>query len=270
MRAAGLDIGSRTIELVVLDDNELASYRIADTSHDPRTTCRGLIEAEVFDCVVATGYGRHLAEIEFDVPTVTEIKAHALGARHLFPECRTVLDIGGQDTKVIGLDGAGRPERFEMNDRCAAGTGRFLEVMAHALRFELSELGPAALASATGARINSMCTVFAESEVISLLTKGASRDEIARGIHGAIVDRTIAMMKRVSTSGPVVFAGGGALNPCLRSMIEERLGTTLLVADNPQMSGALGAALLARETTDKPATMTPAEHKSAEDTKVTP
>lgn len=245
MRSAGLDIGSRTIELVIVEEGEIVSYRIADTGHDPRSACDGLLARERFDRLVATGYGRGLAEIEFDAPTVTEIKGHAVGAGYLFPGCRTVLDIGGQDTKVIGLSGDGRASRFEMNDRCAAGTGRFLEVMAAALRYKIDELGPAALASTGETKINSMCTVFAESEVISLLTKGSNRGDIARGLHVAIVDRTAAMVSRVSSAEPIVFSGGGALNVCLRAMLEERLKVTLSVPENPQIVGALGAALIA-------------------------
>lgn len=247
MRAAGLDIGSRTTELVVLENGEVAAWRIADTGHDPRSACADLVGGESFDTLVATGYGRGLAELEFDSPTVTEIKAYATGAHYLFPGCRTVLDIGGQDTKVIGLDEVGRAQRFEMNDRCSAGTGRFLEVMAHALRYELEEMGRAALDSDGETKINSMCTVFAESEVISLLAAGASRADIARGLHAAIVDRTAAMLSRVSSAEPVVFAGGGALNACLRAMLEDRLKTALLVPETPQTVGALGAALIAGE-----------------------
>ncbi len=245
MRAAGLDIGSRTIELAVLEDGRLVASHILDTEHDPRRICEGLLARERFDTLVATGYGRGLAEVAFDVPTVTEIKAHGLAASHLLPGCRTVIDIGGQDTKAIGLDEAGRSVRFEMNDRCAAGTGRFLEVMAAALHYDIGELGRAALKSETETKINSMCTVFAESEVISLLTKGLPRQEIAKGIHRAIVDRTVAMVSRVSTEGPVVFTGGGALNPCLKQMIEEKMRMPLFVPQAPQLVGAFGAALIA-------------------------
>ncbi|RJQ53834.1 MAG: 3-hydroxyacyl-ACP dehydratase [Actinobacteria bacterium] len=246
MRAAGLDIGSRTIELAVVEDGQLVDWHIEDTGHEPNLACDRLLAGTKHDALVATGYGRALAEIAFAAPTVTEIRAHAVGARHLVESCRTVIDVGGQDTKAIGLDESGRATRFEMNDRCAAGTGRFLEVMAQALRYDLGELGEAALASGAPAKVNSMCTVFAESEVVSLLTKGVPRQEIARGLHAAIVERTYAMVSRVSVEPPIVFTGGGALNGCLRSLLEDRLGVSLVVPDNPQLVGALGAALLAQ------------------------
>lgn len=231
---------------MILEGNQLKAWHIADTTHDPAGACRELLGCEHFDRLAATGYGRGLAELQFDAPTVTEIKAYAVGARHFFPRCRTILDIGGQDTKVIGLDEAGRVHRFEMNDRCAAGTGRFLEVMAQALKYNLDELGREALAAKTEAGINSMCTVFAESEVVSLLTKGAAREAVARGLHTAIVDRTTAMLHRVSATEPIVFAGGGALNACLRAMLGTRLKTHFDVPENPQIVGAMGAALIAK------------------------
>ncbi len=245
MRAAGLDIGSRTMELVVVEDGRLVAWHVTDTNHQPRAVCAELVARERFNALVATGYGRGLAEVAFDAPTVTEIKAHGVGARWLHPTCRTVIDVGGQDTKVIVLDGEGRTARFEMNDRCAAGTGRFLEVMAQALSYEIAELGPAALAAGDSIKISSMCTVFAESEVVSLLAKGKERDAVARGVHDAIVERAAAVLVRNGVVEPVVFTGGGALNVCLRSLLEERLNVKLHVADQPQIVGALGAALIA-------------------------
>ena len=178
-------------------------------------------------------------------PSVTEIKAYARGAHALFPGCRTVLDIGGQDTKVIALDGSGRVTNFEMNDRCAAGTGRFLEMVAAALGYTLPELGAGALSGNNGVQISSMCAVFAESEIIGLLTKGVHREDIALAVHRTIAARTGTMLARVGTNSPIVFAGGGARNQCLVRMIGDVIKSELLVPPQPQMLGALGAALIA-------------------------
>jgi predicted CoA-substrate-specific enzyme activase len=248
--AAGLDIGSRTIECVTVDaatGEILAAARI-ETSPNLAADCRGLLADRAYDRLTVTGYGRSLAEVEFDAPSVTEIKAHARGARALFPDCRTVLDIGGQDTKVIALDDAGRPRRFEMNDRCAAGAGRFLEMMAGALGYAIDDFGEAALAGQPGVQLSSMCAVFAESEVVGLMTRGVAQADIARAVHAAIVQRAVAMLRRVSVQPPVVFAGGGACNAALVALLGTELGTELRVANDPQMLGALGAALIAAES----------------------
>jgi predicted CoA-substrate-specific enzyme activase len=248
MRYAGIDLGSRTICLVVVDGaGDLVLADQADTGFDPMPAAENLIHGVAFDAVLATGYGRNLLEIAWDTPTVTEIKAHALGARASFPEAGTVLDIGGQDSKAISLFDDGRVRKFEMNDRCAAGTGKFLEIMAGALGFGIDEFGPAALRAAHELKISSMCTVFAESEVTSLISRGADRCEIARGLHASVVRRAVGMIKRVSDKGPIVFTGGVARNPCIGRLLQEGLGREILVGRQPQMTGALGAALLARD-----------------------
>jgi predicted CoA-substrate-specific enzyme activase len=248
MHFAGIDIGSRTIELVVVDEagQVLLSLR-ADTGFDPLTAARRLAEGIPFDRILATGYGRGLFEIAHDAPTVTEIKAHAEGARRLFPEVRTVLDMGGQDSKAISLFDDGRVKKFEMNDRCAAGTGKFLEIMATALGFDIASFGGEALLAEQEVAISSMCTVFAESEVTSLIAGGKSRHDIARGLHASIIRRAAGMINRVSSDGDIVFTGGVARNPCMRTLLGQRLGRNILVPDDPQMVGALGAALLARQ-----------------------
>jgi predicted CoA-substrate-specific enzyme activase len=245
MRSAGIDIGSRTIEVIAIENGRVVSALQMDTTHDLLSACECLLGKVEFDRLIATGYGRSLAEIAFDAPTVTEIKAFARGARTLFPSCRSVLDIGGQDTKAIALDEEGRPVRFEMNDRCAAGTGRFLEVMARALDYDLDQFGEAALRAANEIQLSSMCTVFAESEVTGLLTKGGRREDIARAVHTSVLNRTVSLLGRVGTQHPVVFAGGVARNPCLREMIEAALGKPVMIPEDPQMVGAYGAALIA-------------------------
>jgi predicted CoA-substrate-specific enzyme activase len=197
------------------------------------------------DRVVATGYGRHLLEIHNDIRTITEIKAFALGSRVLFPACRTVIDIGGQDTKVISLYEDGRVKKFEMNDRCAAGTGKFLEIMARTLGYSIEAFGSNQAAGSREIQLSSMCTVFAESEVVSLITKGINREDIAVAIHRAVAGRVAAMLKRISVEDEVVFAGGCAHNPLLCELLEKSLGTRLSIASFPEITGAVGAALYA-------------------------
>jgi predicted CoA-substrate-specific enzyme activase len=212
---------------------------LGEAGHDPDSPSR------TGSCpFVATGYGRHLARERLGLPVITEIKAHALGAARLFPDCRTVIDIGGQDSKVVRVEN-GRQVNFEMNDRCAAGTGRFLEVMAMTLGYTLNEFGAEALQASESASINSMCTVFSESEVVSLIASGKSKQSIALGLHESIVNRLLALVGRVGAERQVVLTGGVALNPCIRVLLERRLGLSLLVPDEPQIVGALGAALSA-------------------------
>jgi predicted CoA-substrate-specific enzyme activase len=248
MRFAGIDIGSRTIELVVVDaSGEIEISHQANTGFDPITEAQTLVDGVRYDRIMATGYGRNLFEISFDAPTVTEIKAHARGARAIFAEALTVLDIGGQDSKAISLFENGKVKKFEMNDRCAAGTGKFLEIMAKSLGYEIEEFGREALLAEKDLTISSMCTVFAESEVTSLIAKGNNRREIARGLHASVVRRAAGMINRVSSKGDIVFTGGVAKNACMVAFLAEKLGRRVLIPENPQFIGAHGAALLAAE-----------------------
>jgi predicted CoA-substrate-specific enzyme activase len=248
MRFAGIDIGSRTIKVVVVDETgEIISSLQADSGFDPIAEAKKLIDKIRYASIMATGYGRNLFEISFDAQTVTEIKAHAKGARVYFPDALTVLDIGGQDSKAISLFETGRVKKFEMNDRCAAGTGKFLEIMAKTLGFNLENFGREALMAEKDLNISSMCTVFAESEVTSLIARGQSRREIARGLHVSVIRRAAGMINRVSVDGDIVFTGGVAKNPCMQTLLQQKLGRTVLVPQDPQMVGALGAALLAAE-----------------------
>lgn len=249
-RFAGIDIGSRTIELVVVDEaGEIVESVQADTGFDPMAEAKQLIDGKTFDHIMATGYGRNLFEISFDASTVTEIKAHARGARTLFPHIQTVIDIGGQDSKAIALFDNGRVKKFEMNDRCAAGTGKFLEIMAKTLGFTIDDFGREALLADSELNISSMCTVFAESEVTSLIAKGENRQQIARGLHASVIRRIAGMVNRVSSEGgDIAFTGGVAKNPCMHKLLEEKLDRTIRLPDDPQRMGALGAALLAAES----------------------
>jgi (R)-2-hydroxyacyl-CoA dehydratese activating ATPase len=245
VRCVGIDIGSRTIEVAVVEDGRVVETRQGDSGFDPLKEALKLLDGAKHDRIMATGYGRHLLEVALDAPTVTEIKAYAVGTRFLVPGARTILDIGGQDSKAISLHESGRVLKFEMNDRCAAGTGKFLEVMARALDFPIEEFGTQALKAKKDIQISSMCTVFAESEVTSLLAKGEDRLDIALGLHRSVVRRAAGMVKRVSVEGPIVFAGGVARNPCMHRLLEEALQSNIIVPESPQMVGALGAALLA-------------------------
>jgi predicted CoA-substrate-specific enzyme activase len=245
--AAGIDVGSRYIKYVVLDSGERHFWR-EETGYDPLSVCRRLIGDSRPDRVLATGYGRHLLAAETDLPTITEIKAVARGAREVLPSCRTIIDVGGQDTKAVLLKVDGTIENFEMNDRCAAGTGKFLEIMAHTLGFSIQEFGLRCEAGRQVA-INSMCAVFAESEVITLIGKGVNREFIAAALHNSIVSRILPLVKRVGVVEDVVFTGGCARDRCLRDMLAERLRKNILVYEQPDMLSAYGAALYALDST---------------------
>jgi predicted CoA-substrate-specific enzyme activase len=231
---AGIDIGSRSIELVLLNDGAVVHAAKLPTTFAPLAQCERLMAGVEAGRVVATGYGRKLfaeSRPAAEVTVITEIQAYALGARQAYPHVRTVLDIGGQDTKVISLSPDGRVQRFEMNDRCAAGTGKFLEFMAAALQADRR------------IQISSMCTVFAESEATSLMARGERPANIAMGLHLAIVQRSLSMLRRVGVTSPVLFAGGVAHNPCVKVLLAESRGEPILIPDDPDMVGALGAAL---------------------------
>lgn len=246
MLAAGLDIGSRSVELVIVDESgKVREMERLDTTPDVSDECARLLREHPHDRLLVTGYGRALAELRFAAQTTTEIRAHARGARALCPKCGTVLDLGGQDTKVISLTPHGAVARFEMNDRCAAGAGKFLELMAAALGYDISEFGDAALAGRAGLRLTSMCAVFAESEVVGLLTRGESRSAIARAVHEAIHRRQLAMVRRMGADAPLLFSGGGGRNVCLAELLRRDLRVEVEVPAQPEMVGALGAALIA-------------------------
>jgi len=228
---------------VALEDGKITVTRRANNSFDPVAVGRELLEDVKYDMLTATGYGRHIFKQHFDCTVISEIKAFATGAVALFPDCQAILDIGGQDTKVSFLSGEGRVMKFEMNDKCAAGTGRFMEIMAGAMGYKIEDFGEAALQAKTAAKISSMCTVFAESEVISLLNSGTGRNDVALGIHEAITKRVLSMLGRLPSFKSLVFAGGVARNRCMKYLLEQSLNMSVLVPDEPQIVGALGAAL---------------------------
>jgi predicted CoA-substrate-specific enzyme activase len=242
---AGIDIGSRTVKLVLVENGNILKTAVSDATYNPMAVCRDLLAGMDFHRIAATGYGRRLFAREWSCSLVSEIKAVGMGACFLVGGCGAVLDVGGQDTKVVSLDAGGRLNKFLMNDRCAAGTGRFLEVMAGALSYTYEQFTAAALSADHSEKLNSMCTVFAESEVISLVARGASREAIALGIHESIATRTLSLVKGLPPSDIIMFAGGGACNPCLRREIEAGLGREMHVPENPRIVAALGAALSA-------------------------
>lgn len=241
---AGLDVGSRTIKLVTFD-SAVREAEVVATGVSPLPRCRELLADREFDRLVVTGYGRHLVAPALKGDIASEIRAFAVGARYLYPECRSVIDIGGQDSKVILLTERGEVRKFEMNDRCAAGTGRFLEIMANTLETSVAGIGVLALGASRTISINSLCTVFAESEVISLISRGEEPGAIALALHEAIATRIHTMVRRVGIKEETVFAGGGSHNPCLVKLLQQKLGAELIVPESPQTVGALGAALLA-------------------------
>jgi predicted CoA-substrate-specific enzyme activase len=254
MYAVGIDIGSTSGEALILDGDRVVAWSIVDTGYNSRRAAAQALESALAEAglardqlgpIVATGYGR--VAVDFADQQVTEISCYARGIHHLFPQVQTVVDIGGQDSKVVAVGRGGRPLDFAMNDKCAAGTGRFLEVMARALQLDLAELGPCALRARRAADISSTCTVFAESEVISLVAEGIEREEIVAGLCRSIARRVGAMARGVGVEPPVAFAGGVAKNVGVVRALEDMLGERLMVPSEPQIVGALGAALLARE-----------------------
>jgi len=252
---AGVDIGSVTTKAVLLDESGgvVAYARIPTRSNREASGAECLEKALAMvpgggelQRIVSTGYGRRaFRRADQAVP---EIVCHAGGTAHLIPATRTIVDIGGQDSKIIELDDKGRALRFEMNDKCAAGTGRFLEVLTERLlEIELDELGPMSLRSEDPCTLTSVCTVFAESEIVSLLSEGRSRADVSAGMHRAIARRVIAMGRaaQVPFRPTVVFSGGVALNVGVVRAIEQILSAPVTVPEQPQITAALGAALLA-------------------------
>lgn len=258
MYTAGVEVGAITAKAAILSDRDrdeellataviLAGYdraAAAVQALDQAMAQTGLTREKIA-CLVGTGYGR--VQVHGADRTVTEITCHARGAHYLCPNVRTVIDIGGQDSKGISVNANGKVLDFVMNDKCAAGTGRFLEVMAHALEADLNDFGQLALSAPRRANISSTCTVFAESEVITHVATGVPKAEIIAGIHDAIATRISTMVGRISVQGEVVLTGGVARNAGVARMLEEKLGHTVIVPEHAQLAGAIGAALIARD-----------------------
>ncbi len=248
----GIDVGSTTTKAVLIDSSGaiLAKSLMQTGASAVQAVDKVLGEISSMSGIslenipaVSTGYGR--ARVELPHRTVTEITCHSVGVHRLNPDIRLLIDVGGQDAKVIRIGPSGRPDDFELNDKCSAGTGRFLEVMARVLEVSIDELGLLALKSTSPSSISSTCTVFAESEVIGRIGAGDSPADIAAGLHASMTSKIVALSKRVGFAEPVCVTGGVALNPAFRHYLSKQLGTELWIPDIPQLTGALGAAVIA-------------------------
>jgi len=251
--AAGVDVGSTQTKAVIIDEDEkIVGRALTDTGAHVVSAAEkayamaaedaGVLEEEI-EYVIGTGYGRY--RVTFGNDQVTEISCHGRGAVHMFPDTRTVLDMGGQDTKAIRVGLHGEIDDFCMNDKCAAGTGRFLGAASAALEIPLEDLGPTALTATRAVRISTTCTVFAESEILSWLGKGKRVEEILLGVHQSIASRSMGLLRRVGIESEVTFTGGVAKNIGMIKALEDRLGHPINVSDDSHYIGALGAALFA-------------------------
>ncbi|MCP4640108.1 MAG: 2-hydroxyglutaryl-CoA dehydratase [bacterium] len=250
---AGIDAGSRAIKIALYDSDkaEIVAVATADQGVQQEALAEQLfdrvlkdngLDRSAVDKTVATGYGRN--NLGFTDTTITEITCHACGVRHLAPDTMTVIEIGGQDSKLIRLTESGAVQDFSMNDRCAAGTGRFLEVVASRLEVGLNDLGELAGRSKQPAAISSMCVVFAETEIIGLLASGIPGEDIVAGVQNSIAKRLAAMAGR-HVDTPIAFTGGVALVSGMADAVSSVLDEPVSVVSDPQMTGAIGAAILA-------------------------
>ena len=256
MIVGGCDVGSATGKAVVMKDSTIVSYIIIPSTTKPEVTARiamdetikkaGLSSLDDLQYIVGTGYGR--LKVPFANENISEITCHARGAYWLCPTVRTVVDIGGQDCKVMSVSEKGKVLEFVMNDRCAAGTGRFFEAMARVLDCGLEGLSSLSLQSNKPATITSQCSVFAESEVITLVNEGVDLVDIAAGLHNSIAGRLNSMVRKVGLVQDVALTGGCAKNEGLVKALEEKLGVSVRrLPEDPQIVGAIGAALVAIE-----------------------
>jgi predicted CoA-substrate-specific enzyme activase len=251
----GVDVGSTQTKAIIIDENRAVVGRaLQDMETSMKTVAQDAFDAALADAgiradqvvrVAGTGYGRY--NVSFGDEQVTEISCHARGAIALFPGTATVIDIGGQDTKAISVKPDGQVADFTMNDKCAAGTGRFLGAASYALEMPLSALGPLALKSQNPVRITTTCTVFAESEIISHLAKGILPEDVLMGVHQAITSRCVSLARRVGIHSEVTFTGGVSRNVAMVRLIEDAVGTKVNVSPDAHYCGALGAALFAHE-----------------------
>jgi len=256
MIVGGCDIGSTTGKAVIMTDGQIAAYSIVTSTTRPEVTAKmameeamgylGLVSMEELDYIVGTGYGR--LKVPFAKENISEITCHARGANWLCPSVRTVVDIGGQDCKVMSIDAKGKVIEFVMNDRCAAGTGRFFEAMARALQVDLEGLSRLSLEGKDAAVISSQCSVFAESEVVTLVNEGRELADISAGIHNSVASRLSSMVRKVGLIEEVALTGGCAKNAGLAKALEAKLGVKVVhLPEDPQIAGALGAAIIAAE-----------------------
>lgn len=252
---AGVDVGSTQAKAAILSsDAKIKGLGLCNVKGNIAQAAQRVTDLALADAgvqmgdvayVVGTGYGRF--RIAFGDDQMTEISCHAKGAKHVFPNTATVIDLGGQDTKAIKVGPEGNVLDFSMNDKCSAGTGRFLGAAAMVMDIPLSELGPLALRSKRPVKITTTCTVFAETEIISYLAKGHEQEDILIGMHESIVQRTVSLARRVGVEEEVTFTGGVSRNPCIVKLLGQMLDTNLNVGAESQYMGAIGAALFALE-----------------------
>ena len=251
---AGIDIGAATAKAVVLNGTNVISLHVMPTGENVKKVGESVMREALGKAglsinniryIIATGYGRR--KVEFANEVITELSCHAKGVNLLIPQARTVIDIGGQDSKVIEIDNNGNIGNFAMNDKCAAGTGRFLEVMAKVLNADIEDIGPISLNGLEPCQISNTCTVFAESEMVALRAEEENRENILAGIHCAMAHRVAIMGNTVGFKNLIVFTGGVARNVGMRKALQDRIGKEILVPENPQIIGALGAAIIARD-----------------------
>ena len=252
MITIGIDVGSITTKAAIIEDARLISAMVISTGYNAQGAGAKIYEAilnkaglsaSAVNKIISTGYGRN--SVAFAHKAVTEITCHAVGAHYLNAAVRSIIDIGGQDSKAIVLAENGGVKDFAMNDKCAAGTGRFLEVMARALEIDINDFGSVSLKADAPSKISSLCTVFAESEVISLISKGEKRENIIAGIHESIASRVIAMAGRIGLAAPMMMTGGVAKNIGVVRALEKKTGFRIEVSERAQVTGAIGAALIA-------------------------
>ena len=253
----GVDIGSVSTKVVLISANEgikIVASKVAPTGVRGNEVANKLIDEILMEVnlkrddlslILATGYGR--INVDFTDITKTEISCHAKGAKYLFPNVHTIIDIGGQDSKAIRVGDMGEVLDFAMNDKCAAGTGRFLEVMSHALQEKLDNFGILHKEAKNTVEITSICTVFAESEVVSLLAEGKDKKDVIKGINYSVAKRALSLMKRVGIKEEIVMTGGVAKNSGVVMALEDLLKLKINIPEHPQIMGALGAALFAKE-----------------------
>ena len=252
MLSCGIDIGSTTIEVVLLDGAEIIGKRMTASGAFPAEQAKKALDGLLADLridraaigrIVATGFGRNY--FEHSDKAVSEITCHAAGVFSLIPKARTIIEIGGQDSKMMQLDESGRVRDFVMNDRCAAGTGKFIETVARTLVIPVEATGEIGLRAEKACEISSMCAVFAETEIVGLLHQGASPESVLRGVFNAVSRRILGMSGRIGLKDEVVFTGGVARNAGVHKALEEITGRTIRVPAEPQFTGALGAAIIA-------------------------
>lgn len=256
--AGGVDVGSTQTKAVILNqDRELVSSILIQTGANVTVAAKQAFQQAVEQCglahqiqyVIGTGYGRY--KVTFGDAQITEISCHARGAQFLFPGTRTVIDMGGQDTKAIKIAPDGSVLDFVMNDKCAAGTGRFLAAAAEVMGLSLDVIGEIALRAKTPVRMSSVCAVFVESDILSYLAQNKSIEDILGGVHSAIAARTMSLVRRVGIESEVTFTGGVSRNIGMIRALESKTGTPLNVCDRSQFAGAIGAALFAIERAEK-------------------